>query len=574
MAAQALYRAWRPTRFSDVVGQEAIVTTLRNQVASGRVSHAYLFCGSRGTGKTTFAKILARTVNCETPQYGDLCGVCGTCQALEKENNLDIIEIDAASNNGVDEIRDLRDRVKYPPQHGQYRVYIIDEVHMLSTGAFNALLKTLEEPPAHVIFILATTEPQKLPATILSRCQRYDFRRFPVQTIINYMQIVAAGEKMDVQPDALALIARFAEGGMRDALSLLDMCLAYGGGSVDSALVREVLGAADRGFLFVFVGHLLQGDAAAVLSDIDALMRSGREPQVFVRDIMQHLRALLLSKTCGDTLADLLETTKEDAQQYQTQAADVSRERLLFLLELFITTETDMKWAHQPRIALEVHAMRACLPDDVLRLDTLAARVDLLEKKMQSSSMTITPVKQNAVEENSNHVEKTAIENQDTHHANANYSNDRPISQRAKTGKESAPTLSNAQTSTTQAAVIDQTEQTSEADEKLIWERATKLLRKETLIYSQMMQGRFAGIQGNTAYMVFQKGGEIYINILKAPARLSCIESLLTEAAGRPMKFQPEIEAEKQTSANAQKNTLQDVFEAFGRENVQVVDEP
>lgn len=546
LATQALYRAWRPACFQDVAGQEAIVTTLRNQVASGRISHAYLFCGSRGTGKTTFAKILARAVNCETPRDGDLCGVCDTCRALAPDNNLDIVEIDAASNNGVDEIRDLRDKIKYPPQHGRYRVYIIDEVHMLSTGAFNALLKTLEEPPSHAIFILATTEPQKLPATVLSRCQRYDFRRFPVQTIIDRMKVVVEGEKSDVRPDALSLIARAAEGGMRDALSLLDMCLSYGGGSVDAALVREVLGAADRGFLFEFTGYLLRGDAASVLRAIDALMRSGREPQVFARDVTHHLRALMLAQTCGDSLADLLEITGEDARQYQRQAGDISRERLLLLLDLFISTETDMKWASQPRIALEVNAARACLPDDALRLDTLLARVELLEKKLASGIMAAPPAKQ------------------------AQSGNDPQALPTAPQGK-----LKAAAPSANAPAAFPAPATPPEADAATgpqIWDRAIKLLRKEPSIYSQMMQGRFTGITGDTATMVFQKGGEIFLNTLRQPARLSRIEALLSEAAGKPMRLQLDMEASPAAPVAA-KNTIQRVFDAFGRENVQVVDE-
>lgn len=417
---------------------------------------------------------------------------------------------------------------------------------MLSTGAFNALLKTLEEPPSHAIFILATTEPQKLPATVLSRCQRYDFRRFPVQTIIDRMKVVVEGEKSDVRPDALSLIARAAEGGMRDALSLLDMCLSYGGGSVDAALVREVLGAADRGFLFEFTGYLLRGDAASVLRAIDALMRSGREPQVFARDVTHHLRALMLAQTCGDSLADLLEITGEDARQYQRQAGDISRERLLLLLDLFISTETDMKWASQPRIALEVNAARACLPDDALRLDTLLARVELLEKKLASGIMAAPPAKQ------------------------AQSGNDPQTLPTAPQGK-----LKAAAPSANAPAAFPAPATPPEADAATgpqIWDRAIKLLRKEPSIYSQMMQGRFTGITGDTATMVFQKGGEIFLNTLRQPARLSRIEALLSEAAGKPMRLQLDMEASPAAPVAA-KNTIQRVFDAFGRENVQVVDE-
>ncbi len=240
MAYQALYRQWRPRDFSHMVGQQAVIETLRHQVISNRIAHAYLFCGSRGTGKTSTAKILAKAVNCENPQNGDPCGACPNCLRADNDETLDIMEIDAASNNGVDEIRDLRDTVKYPPQFGNYKVYIIDEVHMLSPSAFNALLKTLEEPPAHIVFILATTEPQKLPATILSRCQRFDFGRISVPDITGRLREAVDGAGGTATDGALMLIARAAEGGMRDALSILDMCLGYGG-SVDEALVHTVL---------------------------------------------------------------------------------------------------------------------------------------------------------------------------------------------------------------------------------------------------------------------------------------------------------------------------------------------
>lgn len=550
MSAQALYRAWRPTRFHDAIGQEAIITTLQNQVASGRVSHAYLFCGSRGTGKTTFAKILARAVNCKSPEEGDLCGVCSVCQALAAENNLDVVEIDAASNNGVDEIRDLRDKIKFPPQHGKYRVYIVDEVHMLSTGAFNALLKTLEEPPPHAIFILATTEPQKLPATILSRCQRYDFKRYTAQTMIEWMQTVTKGEHADVSYDALALIARSAEGGMRDALSLLDMCIAYGGGSVDANLVRAILGASDRGFLFAFMDHLLGGDIASSLRDVDTLIQQGLDPQVFVRDITLHLRALLISHACGETLADLLQTTVEEAEQYREQASRVSQERLLLLLDLFLASEANMKWASQPRIALEVSVARSCLPEDALRLDALAARMELAEKKIGALSTAVAAPSSPAL----------ASAGGETMSPSSASPSIKPL-----TAVPTTPSKIISEASASMAAPIDDQE---------LWKHALKLLRKEPSIYAQLLQGRFVGIKEDTAYVVFAKEGEIYQNTLKAPARLSKMEQLLSEAAGKPMKFQLTIENKKSALEPAQEDILAKVFDTFGRENVQVVDDP
>ena len=237
MSYQALYRAWRPETFSQIVGQDAVVKTLRHQVETGRVAHAYLFCGTRGTGKTTAAKVLSRAINCLRPVDGDPCGQCDVCLQLKQENSMDVIEIDAASNNGVDEIRDLREKVKYPPAVAKYKVYIIDEVHMLSTGAFNALLKTLEEPPAHVIFILATTEVHKLLPTILSRCQRFDFRRIAPEDIAERLELVCEREHVEIDHDAAMLIAVTADGGMRDALSILDQCIGRSTGVVSYALV-------------------------------------------------------------------------------------------------------------------------------------------------------------------------------------------------------------------------------------------------------------------------------------------------------------------------------------------------
>ncbi len=354
MSYQALYRTWRPEQFRDIVGQERIITTLINQITSGRIPHAYLFCGSRGTGKTTTAKVLSRAINCLHPEDGEPCGVCEACKQLSGENNLDIVEIDAASNNGVDEIRDLRDKIKYPPTVGRYKVYIIDEVHMLSIGAFNALLKTLEEPPAHAVFILATTEPQKLPATILSRCQRFDFKRIPAQVIEGRLYTVLEGVGAQAEPEAVSLIARAAEGGMRDALSILDMCLSYGEGRLESDIVREVLGASDRTFLFDFAGALIAGEVSRALKMIDTLMRDGRDPAVFAREVTGHMRSLLVARSCEKGLEDLLEVTAEDAERFRAQAAEASEARLMRLMSLFMQAENDMKWATQQRAVLEL----------------------------------------------------------------------------------------------------------------------------------------------------------------------------------------------------------------------------
>ncbi len=397
MGYQALYRRYRPARFEDFVGQEAVIRTLRSQVTSGRIAHAYLFCGTRGTGKTSTAKVFARAVNCENPDRGEPCGECVVCRALGAESSLDILEIDAASNNGVDEIRDLREKVKYPPQTGRYRVYIIDEVHMLSQGAFNALLKTLEEPPSYVVFILATTEPQKLPATILSRCQRFDFGRIPSHQIVERLRVALSEGEIAAEEAALARIARAAEGGMRDAWSIMDMCLGYAqedGKGLTEDLVLQVLGAADKRFLFEFADRLIGADAPGAIGMIDEMMRAGREVQVFVRDVSGHLRNLMLADVCGEeAAAQLLETTQEDAAAYVQQARRTSHTRLMRMLDLFLQSETDMKWAAQPRFALEAAALRACEPEEKLQLEALIARVDELERKIREGAIAVAPKK-------------------------------------------------------------------------------------------------------------------------------------------------------------------------------------
>ena len=385
MSYQALYRAWRPDTFSEICGQDAVTRTLKHQVMSGRVAHAYLFCGTRGTGKTTAAKVLSRAINCLSPREGDPCGECEICRALKRETCMDVVEIDAASNNGVDEIRDLREKIKYPPAVTKYKVYIIDEVHMLSTGAFNALLKTLEEPPKHAVFILATTEPQRLPATILSRCQRFDFRRIPMDVIEGRLRTVLAGIGRTASDEALTEIARASEGALRDALSLLDVCLSYTEGEVTGQLARDVLGTAGRGAMFDFADALIDGDAGAALTQIDAVMRRGCDPQVFIRDAVAHLRGILLAGAVKDGAAELLEVTPEDAARFAEQSKRIHPDALNRMLDLFMHAEPDTKWATRPRTILELAAVRACHPEKEADA-TLWERLDRVEKLVEQGA--------------------------------------------------------------------------------------------------------------------------------------------------------------------------------------------
>ncbi|MCR4621317.1 MAG: DNA polymerase III subunit gamma/tau [Clostridiales bacterium] len=387
---QALYRAWRPDKFRDIYGQERITTTLINQLESGRISHAYLFCGSRGTGKTTTAKVLARALNCEHPVDGEPCGECRVCRGLKEESSLDVMEIDAASNNGVDEVRTLRDRIAYPPTLGKYKVYIIDEVHMLSSGAFNALLKTLEEPPAHAVFILATTEPQKLPATVISRCQRFDFKRISVRNISARLNEVLAGIGRSATAGAVEEIASAADGGMRDALSLLDMCLSYTDGEVDEELVRRVLGSNGRDFMFRFTDALEQGDADTALKLIASAMEDGRDPQAFTRETAAHLRNILIAGITGEAAAEICQVTEDTAKRLTEQAKHFETNRLLRSMDMFIKAEGDMRYAANPRSVIEMCAVRSARVSREKTPEGLTERLEALEKRLQSGTVTVS----------------------------------------------------------------------------------------------------------------------------------------------------------------------------------------
>ena len=356
----ALYRKKRPATFRDVVGQLHITRALCNQITTGQISHAYLFCGTRGTGKTSIARILARAINCESQQDGNPCNICDTCTGILAERNLNVVEIDAASNNGVENIRDLRDEVKYQPTQGKYKVYIIDEVHMLSTSAFNALLKTLEEPPAHVIFILATTDSQKLPATILSRCQRYDFRRISVNDMVSTLKKYLHEENVDFEEKALDYIAYHSDGAMRDALSMLDQSLSLGDSKLTYDQVLDMLGAVDRSRLFEFTDALAACDSAGVMAVIDQAMDGGRDASQFAADLIRHFRDVLVAGLVNDPNA--VDFSAEIAESLREQGRHVSNPMLMEYIHTFSETLREMRFAPHARTAFEVCALRLCMP--------------------------------------------------------------------------------------------------------------------------------------------------------------------------------------------------------------------
>lgn len=383
MSYTALYRKWRPTSFEEVRGQDHIVKTLKNQINSGRIGHAYLFCGTRGTGKTSIAKIFARAVNCEHPVDGSPCGECSMCRQIAEGASLNVVEIDAASNNGVENIRDIRERVQYPPTDGRYRVYIIDEVHMLSIGAFNALLKTLEEPPSYVIFILATTEVHKIPITILSRCQRYDFKRISIDTIAGRLAELTQAEQIDVDDRALRYVARAADGSMRDALSLLDQCVAFHfGEKLTYDNVLEVLGAVDNRVFSKLFQAVLASDTKACIREIEEMIIQGRDLSQLVNDFVWYMRNLLIAKTT-DEPGDMLDMSEENLAVLKEEAAGVDTETLMRYIRIFSELSGQLRYASQKRILVEIAFIKLTTPSMEQNLDSILQRITLLEQKMQ-----------------------------------------------------------------------------------------------------------------------------------------------------------------------------------------------
>lgn len=383
MSYMALYRKWRPVSFEDVKGQDPVVQTLKNQITSDRIGHAYLFCGTRGTGKTSIAKIYARAVNCEHPINGSPCNQCASCRSILEGSSMNVVEIDAASNNGVENIRDIREQVQYPPTEGKYRVYIIDEVHMLSIGAFNALLKTLEEPPAYVIFILATTEVHKIPITILSRCQRYDFKRISLETIADRLRELTQAEQIQAEDKALMYIAKAADGSLRDGLSLLDQCVAFHYGKLltyENAL--EVLGAVDSSVFSRMFNAVADGRTRDCITELEEIVIQGRELGQFVTDFIWYLRNLLLVQS-ADNPEGLVDLSEENLKQLKADAVKTDGNTLMRYIRVFSDLSSQLRYASQKRVLLEVALIRLTHPAMEPDLDSVLQRIHQLEEQLE-----------------------------------------------------------------------------------------------------------------------------------------------------------------------------------------------
>ena len=402
MSYTALYRKFRPGNFNDVKGQDHIVTTLRNQIKAGRIGHAYLFTGTRGTGKTTVAKLLAKVVNCENPVEGNPCNECRMCKGISAQTSMNVIEIDAASNNGVDNVREIVDEVRYSPTEGKYKVYIIDEVHMLSTGAFNALLKTIEEPPSYVIFILATTEVHKIPVTILSRCQRYDFKRITIDTIAARMAELMEAENIEVEEKALRYVARVADGSLRDGLSLLDQCISfYLGKKITYDNVLEVLGAVDTEVFSKLLANIRKSDVGACIQVLEEIESGGRELGQFTVDFIWYLRNLLLLKTTEGVSEIITEISTENLLQLKKEAGIIEEQTLMRFIRVFSELSNQIRYAARKRVLIEIAIIKLCKPEMEKNYDSLLDRVKQLEEKLENGTFAAAPSQHNTVESTS-----------------------------------------------------------------------------------------------------------------------------------------------------------------------------
>ena len=400
MGYTALYRKYRPDTFKNVIGQEHIVRTLKNQIMSKRISHAYLFCGTRGTGKTSTAKIFAKTVNCLNLKDNEACNECELCKSISLNTSMNVIEIDAASNNGVDNIREIKEEVKYPPTEGKYKVYIIDEVHMLSQGAFNALLKTLEEPPEHVIFILATTDPQKVPVTILSRCQRFDFKRISINDITNALKKYLQQENVEADEKALSYIAYLSDGSMRDSLSILDQCLSfYYKEDITLEKVLNVTGTVDKSVFFEITDSILNKDLKSIMDIIERIVLDGKDIVQFVTELINHIRNLLIS---ANNFGKILDMSEKNADKLNEQSKKISIEKCIYLINEFSELLLNLKYSNNQRVLLEVCFIKIISFSEGKDIIAITERINKIEDTLQRGDFVQKSIENIEVEKTEN----------------------------------------------------------------------------------------------------------------------------------------------------------------------------
>ena len=527
MSYLALYRKWRPMVFKDVVEQEHVIKTLSNSVMTGRVAHAYLFCGTRGTGKTTTAKIFSRAVNCLDPVDGDPCNQCEICKGILNGSILDVIEIDAASNNSVDNVRDIRDEVVYTPSKAKYRVYIIDEVHMLSTGAFNALLKTLEEPPSHVIFILATTEPHKLPATILSRCQRFDFRRIPVDSITKRVEYIAKESGVKIQREASTLIAKLSDGALRDAISILDQCISLGKEELTYEDVLKITGIVKDTFVFEMVEYIINKQVEGILNHIDKLIMDGKSINQFVSDLIFYYRNLLICSTTKNP-EEIIDVSEDAIKKMKKQCEKMETFEFVTAIKELSSLEAALKWSTHPRILLETALIK--LSEDSLNLKDsfIEDRVKSLEKKL--SHLLSKGI---SIKEDSNSEKK------------------------GKKAKETSKSIDN--TSKNADEKVSSNKKTAGSMKGLkVWEDILKDIKDSgrMALYTYLMDTKIVEIDDKFIGVVFGEGQSFAKMCLMKPENIEILETRLCECLGKEVRIKCIDEEEVVDNAQEEKDEL------------------
>lgn len=551
MSYIALYRKWRPEVFEDVVGQEHITTTLKNQIKNHNIAHAYLFCGTRGTGKTSTAKIFARAVNCVTPKEYNPCNRCEVCTGIQHESIIDVIEIDAASNNGVDDIRELRENVKYPPTKGRYKVYIIDEVHMLSTGAFNALLKTLEEPPYYVIFILATTEPHKIPATILSRCQRFDFKRVKEEDMIKRLGYICNTMDIKVEESALQLIARNADGAMRDALSILDQCVSFGTGNIGYDDVIGILGTVSDDFMFRLVDYIAEGDAQKAMEFIEELVGSGKDIQQFIKDLIEHYRNLMMTKV-AQHLEGIVHLSKENIERLKKQGEKLQIHAITRGIQTLSQTAADAKWSTQPRILLEVAVIKLCQPMLDPSVEGLIERVAALEKTIQSGTLQVKNVTK----------EKEAT---------------KPKAEQKSVKEKHAKHLKETSTPEHIKGVPIHFQQIQQQ-----WPNILKTIKERKIsIYAVLMEGELKTVEKKSLVIAFKDGFGFHKEAAGSSPYKEFIEDVIQEKTGQRVhlkcvmedEVQDILHVENEMALSEEDTEVQKIIELFGEDLVEIVED-
>lgn len=534
MAYTALYREWRPRNFEDVVGQNHITITLRNQILKDRIAHAYLFCGTRGTGKTSTAKIMAKALNCLDLKEGEPCNECDMCKKINSGLAIDVTELDAASNNGVDNIRDIIDDVQYPPQEARYKIYIMDEVHMLSAGAVNAFLKTLEEPPKNVVFILATTDPQKLPITILSRCQRFDFKRIKNEEIFHRLRKIVNQQGVYADDNSLKLVARISDGAMRDSLSILDQAISMGGGKVEYGNLVGMLGLVTNEHLLKLTDSIIDRNVEASMKLIDEIVMSGKDSHSFIKDMVTHMRNLMMVKVSQNP-EEVLDMSKENIDLLRDQAQKIRVEEIMRDIRILQEAEEQSKWSKQSRIYLELSVIKMCKIEYDTSNEVLLARINKFEDMIKQGKISVTSAESTAT--------KVVKE------------------QRVKTESKPQPVIEEVNPNST--ITIDSI--------RKVWKDVLETFkaRRMMVIYASLMTGKPVACSNGVIEIQYEEQFAFNKQRLEKEDNRKAIEEIFSELLKEKVKIRYTVEVK----GGFEKSPEQLLKETFGEEVVEIIEE-